>query len=63
VLKIGILASTLALQLASGVGWASIAAIGGSLFYYMGLAHTTKYYHYGLLVDKGTGWDIYGYPF
>ena len=28
----------------------------------MSAAHTTDYYHYGLMVDESTGWDIFGVP-
>lgn len=40
----------------------TIAALGYP-GYLMGLAHTSHYYLYGLMVDEATGWDIYGYDF
>ena len=47
--------------LLTGAGWFSIAASLGLAGYNMGLAHTTTYYHYGLMVNETTGWDIHGY--
>ncbi len=47
--------------LLSGAGWLSIAASLGRAGYTMGLAHMTVYYHYGLMVDETTGWNIHGY--
>ena len=59
--KVGYLAAILTTQLASGVGWLTASANMGALGYLMGLCHVTHYYHYGLMVDETTGWDIYGY--
>jgi len=47
--------------LLTGAGWFSIAASLGRAGYHMGLAHTTLYYQYGLMVNESTGWDIHGY--
>jgi len=60
-LEVTLLSIALAAELASGVGWAAVLANGGQVMYYMGLAHTTQYYLYGLMVNETTGWDIYGY--
>ena len=42
---------------ANPLGW---AAAMGSAHPLMGLAHTTPYYQYGLMVNETSGWDIYG---
>jgi hypothetical protein len=47
--------------LASGSGWLSVFTSLGATGVLMGKCHTTYYYHYGLMVDETTGWDIYGY--
>lgn len=60
-LDIGIPATWIAAQRASGVGWPAVLINLGVLGYKMGLCHITKYYHYGLMFDENTGWDIYGY--
>ena len=60
-LKVGFYGVGLSVQLASGAGWAIASASLGVLSYLMGLCHVTHYYHYGLMVDEATGWDIYGY--
>src|SRR5690606_15670394 len=51
-LKLGILGSVLATQLASGASWLTASVTLGKLGYYMGLCHVTHYYHYGLMVDE-----------
>jgi|GEM_PF-1838380 len=62
-LEIAIGATFLTVKLASGTGWMATFASLGYLGYKMGLAHTTHYYLYGLLVNEQTGWDVYGYTF
>jgi hypothetical protein len=64
-------AAGLALALAggwtNGITFAAALTLMGPSAYYMGLAHSTQYYHYGLLVHENAfgviDWDIYGYNF
>jgi len=60
-LEIGIHAALLAAQFASGAGWATIFLNLGQIGIEMATCHTTYYYQYALMVDKSTGWYIYGY--
>ncbi len=66
--EIGLLGAALAFQVitgafSGGLGWLSVLGSLGGIGYQMGLAHTTHYYQYGLMVNESTGWDIYGYEF
>ncbi len=51
--------------LSDGLLWPVVAEGAGAAGVWMGLAHTTEYYHYGLMVKEdgygGVKWDIYGY--
>jgi len=48
-----------------GSNWPAVLSLLGPLGYYMGLCHTTDYYHYGFLVHENAvgaiEWDIHGY--
>jgi hypothetical protein len=50
-----------------GQGWPTVAATLGYAGVVMGMAHTSAYYQYGLMVREGAfggiEWDIYGYTF
>ena len=60
---LGVTAASIPIMFALGAGWLTVAESLGHAGYQMGLAQVTLYYQYGLMVDEGTGWDIYGYEF